>query len=89
MSCERHALNLILVSGLFVVKLRCQHRFTHLDEEEQVRILTLRGGTVTLLDVVLLNVDTLVYEGIKESTFHPHFVSTRARDSASRCRPTL
>lgn len=34
----------------------------HLDEEEQVRVLALWSGTMTLLDVVLLNIDTLRWE---------------------------
>ena len=35
---------------------------THLDQQEQVGILALGGGTVTLLDVVLFDIDTLCIE---------------------------
>lgn len=35
------------------------HFRTHLDEQEEVRILALRGRTVALLDVVFGDVDTL------------------------------
>ena len=34
-------------------------RRTYLDQQEQVGILALGGGTVALLDVVLFDVDTL------------------------------
>jgi hypothetical protein len=33
----------------------------HLDEEKEIRILTLRGSTLTLLDVVFVDIDTLHY----------------------------
>lgn len=55
---------------------------THLDEQEQVRVLALGGRPVALLDVVLDDIDTL---NITTTSFSTSFSTTYSIASSPSC----
>ena len=52
----------------------------YLDQQEQVRVLALGGGTVALLDVVLFDIDTL--------EAHTAFIPGAGTSSVAACSPS-